>query len=49
VAADWGPLHNSDKRSDMMRWTRAQSYCKPLGSVRPRPRPATMVTVAAQE
>lgn len=49
VAADWGPLHSSEKRSDMMRWTRAQSYCKPLSSVRPRARPATVVTASAQE
>lgn len=39
VAADWGPLHSSRKRQDMMAWTRSQSYCKPLSSVRPRPRP----------
>ena len=39
VAADWGPLHNSRKRRDMIAWTRAQTYCKPLSSVRPRARP----------
>ncbi|WP_235862305.1 transglycosylase SLT domain-containing protein [Roseovarius litorisediminis] len=40
VAADWGPLHNRSKRNDMMAWTRAQSYCKPIESVRPQQRPA---------
>jgi len=49
VAADWGPLHNSGKRSDMMRWTRAQSYCKPLGSVRPRLRPASAISIATRD
>ncbi|WP_365353270.1 transglycosylase SLT domain-containing protein [uncultured Roseovarius sp.] len=42
VAADWGPLHSASKRRDMQRWTRAQSYCKPLSSVRPRMRPARL-------
>jgi hypothetical protein len=27
VAADWGPMTNSDKRADMQDWTRAQNYC----------------------
>lgn len=49
VAADWGPLHNSRKRKDMMRWTRAQTYCKPLNAVRPRARPAAFQTAAAEE
>lgn len=39
VAADWGPLHSRAKRQDMMAWTRAQSYCKPMSAVRPRARP----------
>lgn len=43
VAADWGPLHSRSKRNDMMAWTRRQSYCKPLGSVRPKARPETLV------
>ncbi len=48
VAADWGPFHSRAKRSDMMRWTRAQTYCKPLSSVRPRLRPARPTTIATQ-
>ncbi|MBT8456418.1 MAG: lytic transglycosylase [Alphaproteobacteria bacterium] len=28
VAADWGPFHQSAKRSDMAAWTRSQSYCR---------------------
>lgn len=47
VAADWGPLHSRTKRKDMQRWIRRQSYCKPLGSVRPRARPASFVTALA--
>lgn len=47
VAADWGPLHSGSKRSDMKRWTRAQSYCKPLRAVRPRARPAAFRTAGA--
>ncbi|MDA3857038.1 MAG: transglycosylase SLT domain-containing protein [Roseovarius sp.] len=46
VAADWGPLHNVRKRQDMQGWIRAQSYCKPLASVRPRMRPARIAQVA---
>lgn len=49
VAADWGPLHSSAKRDDMMRWTRAQSYCKPLSSVRPRARSASLAALSTQE
>jgi hypothetical protein len=49
VAADWGPLHSAEKRADMMRWTRSQSYCKPLNSVRPRARAAPVATIATQE
>lgn len=45
VAADWGPLTRADKRAEMQRWTRAQSYCKPLSSVRPRARPARLARV----
>ncbi|WP_231582083.1 transglycosylase SLT domain-containing protein [Puniceibacterium sp. IMCC21224] len=43
VAADWGPFHSASKRNDMMAWTRSQSYCKPLSSVRPKMRPVTLV------
>ena len=39
VAADWGPLHSRKKRTDMMAWTKRQTYCKPLNSVRPSARP----------
>ncbi len=39
VAADWGPMRVSSKRKDIAAWTRAQSYCRPLNSVRPRARP----------
>lgn len=49
VAADWGPLHSRKKRSDMMAWTRRQTYCKPMSSVRPRPRPETLAAVSVVE
>ncbi len=39
VAADWGPFHSRQKRTDMMNWTRRQTYCKPINAVRPRTRP----------
>lgn len=42
VAADWGPLTVASKRAEMQGWLKAQSYCKPLSSVRPRSRPARM-------
>lgn len=45
VAADWGPLHSRKKRGDMMAWTKRQTYCKPLNSVRPRLRPETVAAV----
>lgn len=46
VAADWGPFHSRAKRDDMMRWTRRQTYCKPMNAVRPRPRPIEVASVA---
>lgn len=46
VAADWGPLHNQSKRRDMQAWLRAQRYCRPVSTVRPRPRPARRVSIA---
>ncbi len=49
VAADWGPFHSSRKRNDMKAWLRRQSYCKPMSSVRPRPRPADLVALNAEE
>lgn len=27
IAADWGPFHSRRKRTDMIEWTRTQSYC----------------------
>ncbi len=39
IAADWGPMTNRAKRSDISRYTRAQKYCRALSSVRPRARP----------
>jgi hypothetical protein len=39
VAADWGPMRNESKRRDMSTWLKRQTYCRPLSSVRPRPRP----------
>lgn len=39
VAADWGPLVSSRKRSDMQAWTKQQTYCTPLSAVRPQLRP----------
>lgn len=44
VAADWGPLHSRSKRTDMMAWTKRQTYCKPLSNVRPRLRPQRVAT-----
>jgi hypothetical protein len=41
VAADWGPFHSRSKRRDMAEWTRAQTYCKPLSSTRPKARPGS--------
>ena len=48
VAADWGPLHSRKKRHDMMAWTKRQSYCKPLSTIRPRPRPENFKTALAE-
>ena len=39
VAADWGPVRSASKRSEMQSWLSQQTYCRPLASVRPRPRP----------
>lgn len=39
VAADWGPMRSAQKRDAMATWTRGQSYCRLLRSVRPKPRP----------
>lgn len=42
VAADWGPFHSRKKRTDMMRWTRRQPYCRTLDTIRPVSRPVTL-------
>jgi hypothetical protein len=43
VAADWGPFHSSEKRSDMMSWMRQQPYCAGLSkSLRPMARPVLL-------
>ena len=39
VAADWGPIRNDWMRNDMQRYTRRQTYCRPLAEKRPQPRP----------
>jgi len=39
VAADWGPIRTDWMRRDMQRYTRKQSYCRPLAEKRPQPRP----------
>ncbi|WP_422076155.1 transglycosylase SLT domain-containing protein [Vannielia sp.] len=39
VAADWGPMVYRKKRADIAAYTRNQSYCRPLSSVRPKPSP----------
>jgi hypothetical protein len=44
VAADWGPIRNDWMRRDMQRYTRRQVYCRPLGEVRPKARPARIAT-----
>lgn len=39
VAADWGPIRTPWMRQDMQRYTRKQTYCRPLSEVRPKARP----------
>lgn len=42
VAADWGPMTNRSKISEMAAWTREQEYCRPqalMASMRPQARP----------
>ena len=41
VAADWGPMSNSAKISEMAAWTSAQDYCQPKVAMRPVARPMT--------
>lgn len=40
VAADWGPMRKASKRRDIAAWTRAQTYCTDLRTVRPKLRPS---------
>lgn len=42
VAADWGPIRTDWMRRDMQRYTRSRTYCRPLASVQPRPRPESV-------
>ena len=49
VAADWGPIRTDWMRRDMQRYTRRQSYCRPLSEVVPRPRPAGIVGLAVAD
>ena len=44
VAADWGPIRNDWMRRDMQRYTKRQTYCRPLEDVRPKARPTASVT-----
>ncbi len=46
VAADWGPIRNDWMRRDMQRYTRAQTYCRPLAEVRPKKRPEPQAALA---
>lgn len=39
VSADWGPMRNEAKRTEMATWLKRQNYCKPVNSLRPRARP----------
>ncbi len=39
VAADWGPLRDASKRSEMAAWLRGQNYCAVTSSPRPPLRP----------
>ncbi len=39
VAADWGPVRTDWMRADMQRYTKRQTYCRPLAEVRPKVRP----------
>lgn len=41
IAADWGPMSNRAKTSEMIAWTNRQSYCQPTVNIRPQSRPET--------
>lgn len=50
VAADWGPMTESDKRAEMAAWTREQSYCQiHEPQQRPVARPAGLVDPTVAE
>ena len=49
VAADWGPIRDTEKREQMQSWLRQQSYCRPLSSIRPKARPAAFRTAQSSE
>lgn len=49
VAADWGPMRSAVKRDQMQAWLKRQSYCTPLSAVRPKARPAGVVTDHSNE
>ncbi|MFX0545731.1 transglycosylase SLT domain-containing protein [Roseovarius sp. S1116L3] len=44
VAADWGPMRSTAKRTDMSSWLRGQEYCALKRSPRPLLRPETIET-----
>lgn len=45
VAADWGPIRNDWMRRDMQRYTKKQTFCRPLSDVRPKARPEAKLTL----
>ena len=47
VAADWGPMTTTWMREDMQRYTRKQTYCRLLETVRPKRRPGDAERLAA--
>ena len=42
VAADWGPIRTPWMQRDMKRYTKRQTYCRPIADVRPPPRSAAI-------
>ncbi len=46
VAADWGPMSNRRKISEMSAWTRVQSYCTPIDNIRPIARPSQPAAIS---
>jgi hypothetical protein len=46
VAADWGPMTNRSKISEMAAWTRRQDYCVSRSSIRPQARPSVQATLS---